>query len=136
LYLAADREGRPFVPISEIARELNISFHFLTKVLQDLTEQELLTSSRGPSGGVALAVNPRKVTVKKVIEAIEGPDFFNGCILGFSQCNAHKPCALHDRWAYIKGQLSSMFDTESLESLGKRIVEGGLLLADASSPGK
>ena len=50
-----DEEDPRFVSIRRMADELDISFHFLTKILQSLTSEGLLISHRGPKGGVRLA---------------------------------------------------------------------------------
>ena len=50
LYVASFCGERHFVPIREISEKLGLSFHFLTKILQKLTEAGLMESYRGPSG--------------------------------------------------------------------------------------
>ncbi|MFU8811484.1 MAG: RrF2 family transcriptional regulator, partial [Balneolaceae bacterium] len=50
--LLATKEKEVYVTIKELSDELDISFFFLTKVLQQLTKAELLESYKGPNGGV------------------------------------------------------------------------------------
>ena len=53
IYLASiPREG--YVSIKSLSDKLDISFHFLTKILQELTAAELMESMKGPKGGVRL----------------------------------------------------------------------------------
>ncbi len=54
VFMASEKERTGYVSISEIAERLNISFHFLTKTFQTLTQHGILESYRGPNGGVAL----------------------------------------------------------------------------------
>ncbi|MBK7091378.1 MAG: Rrf2 family transcriptional regulator [bacterium] len=54
------REGRKFIPIRELADELDLSFHFLTKILQVLTEAEIMESFRRPNVGIGLAREANK----------------------------------------------------------------------------
>ena len=98
LFLVAQRERRPYVSIREISDTLDVSFHFLTKILQALTEGGLLTSYRGPSGGVALARDAHEITVLNLIDCLEGPDLFRSCVLGLEGCCSRKPCPLHAYW--------------------------------------
>lgn len=130
LYLVTQPPERKNVPIGEIASELKIPFHFLTKILKDLGDQGLLASSRGASGGIRLLMPPEEFTVKDIIESLEGEDFFSGCILGFSCCDEEHPCALHHRWKVVKEQVREMLAGENVHTLAKRIRDEDLLLME------
>lgn len=104
LYLGTQPPERSFVPIREISQKLDIPFHFLTKILKDLADQGFIISSRGAAGGIRLAKPTSELNLKEIIESVEGEDYFSGCILGFSKCDANSPCALHDRWIVIHGK--------------------------------
>ncbi len=120
LYVAA-QQGQRFVPIREISDNLNISFHFLTKILQKLTQQKIMKSFRGPNGGVALAQSPDSVTLMDVIMAIEEPGFFNKCLLGLDECGDENPCPVHDQWGKMREDLKSIFENTTLAHLAEKI---------------
>lgn len=128
LFLVAQREQRPYVPIREICDTLDLSFHFLTKILQQLTEHGLLTSYRGPTGGVALARDPRTVTVLDLIQCLEGPELFQSCVLGLDGCGDRKPCPLHAAWVGQRKALKDMFSRTSLAEIGKETLLAGMRL--------
>ena len=130
LFLGAQRERRPYVSIREISDTLDVSFHFLTKILQALTEGGLLTSYRGPSGGVALARDTHEITVLNLIDCLEGPDLFRSCVLGLEGCGARKPCPLHADWIEQRKALRDMFSRTSLAELGKKTAAAGLRLTE------
>jgi Rrf2 family iron-sulfur cluster assembly transcriptional regulator len=130
LFLGAQRERRPYVSIREISDTLDVSFHFLTKILQALTEGGLLTSYRGPSGGVALARDAHEITVLHLIDCLEGPDLFRSCVLGLEGCGARKPCPLHADWTEQRKALRDMFSRTSLAELGKKTATAGLRLSE------
>ena len=50
IYLALQKGVRP-VNIKEISAKLNIPSHFLAKILQNLTQDQLVVSFKGPGGG-------------------------------------------------------------------------------------
>ena len=52
IVLLGTLESRRYHSIRDISDELDISFHFLTKVFQKLTLAGMLESLRGPKGGV------------------------------------------------------------------------------------
>lgn len=120
LYLAAGDEKDGYVSIRAIAKELDLPFHFLTKILQDLGEAGLVMSSRGVSGGVRLAVPASELDVLRVVDVLEGEEFLRGCVLGFDKCSGKNPCALHDQWKAMREELRDMFSSENLERVAER----------------
>lgn len=121
LYLASlNQEG--YVSIRKISDELDISFPFLTKIFQMLTQAGLLTSYRGPNGGVALARPADKITLKDIILAIDGPALFKECVLGLPGCGEQKPCPLHAKWAIERDRIEKMFASTKLNDMAKKIT--------------
>lgn len=121
LYLSLHAKKEGFHSIREISNELNIPFHFLTKVLQDLTREGVLSSSRGNTGGVRLAKPLDNLNILHIIDLLEGPEFIRGCVLGFSVCSNENPCALHEKWSEIREAMIDMLTSESLEMIADRI---------------
>jgi Rrf2 family iron-sulfur cluster assembly transcriptional regulator len=116
LHLASlDRSG--YVSIREISDELDISYHFLTKIFQKLTQAGLLTSLRGPNGGVMLARPTHEITVMELVLAIDGADLFTECVLGLPGCGEQKPCPLHNAWAVERERLRLLFENRTLADL-------------------
>lgn len=116
IYLASVSE-REYIPIREISENLDIPFHFLTKILQALARAGIVLSLRGANGGVALADKPEKIYLKDVIIAIDGAGTFSDCVLGISKCDANNPCPIHIRWNPIKKQLDELVVKTSLSIL-------------------
>lgn len=57
---------------SDIARRTGVPEKFLDTVLLDLRKSGFVSSKRGPDGGHRLARDPSRVTVRAVLEAIDG----------------------------------------------------------------
>ena len=127
------QEDRKYVPIREISGELNISFHFLTKILQILTKRNIMISFRGPRGGVSLARPAHSISLIEVIEAIDGPVIFHDCVLGLEHCGEDRPCPIHSRWEPIRESLKKLFQDASLASMTGGVREGNLRLTDQPS---
>lgn len=121
LYMVAHRSTQEFVSIREMAEELDISFHFLTKILQNLTQKGFLHSYRGPNGGIAFQVPPEKILLADLIKALEGEEFFDTCLLGLPGCGEKAPCPMHQFWKEIKGAIKHEFETTSLAEMGKSV---------------
>lgn len=129
LYVASQqKEG--FVPIREISKELNISFHFLTKILQQLNEAGILRSYRGPSGGIQLAKPLKEISLYDVVVSIEGDGMFTQCVLGLDGCGEKKPCPLHARWEVERARLTKMLAETTLDKVARQAKRDGIRLSD------
>jgi Rrf2 family protein len=121
-YLALRPEGEK-TSIKELTGRLDIPYHFLAKILQDLTRKGLLISLKGPTGGFALATRPEKITLFQIVEAIDGEGFAKNCVMGLSECSGRNPCALHERWAGIRDEIVGMLSSRNIaqvsEGMGK-----------------
>lgn len=123
LYLSA-KGPESFTPIRSMSDNLEISFHFLTKILQQLTAEGILESYKGPNGGVKLTKPGEKVTLLDIVRAIDGEAMFTECALGLPGCGVMKPCPMHDKWAETRDGIKEMLETTTLKELsskGKRL---------------
>ncbi len=119
LYLASLKSD-DFTPIRKMSDNLEISFHFLTKILQILTGEGLLESFKGPNGGVRLTKPGEEITLLEIVQAIDGDDLFTECALGLPGCGIMKPCPLHEKWADTRDNIRSMLESTTLTELAKR----------------
>lgn len=134
LYIAAMHEQqRPFVPIREVSDKLNLSFHFLTKIFQQLTSAGLMKSYKGPNGGIAFTKKPAEIKLIEIVAAVDGLGLFHECVLGLPGCGKNKPCPLHDKWAYTREALQIMFSSTSLDELTSKGKRMNLRLSDEIS---
>ena len=83
------------ISIREIASLQEIPKPFLNKIIQTLAKAGLVETIRGSQGGVKLWLSPRQVTLKTVIEAIDGPIVVNRCLIGSDVCSRSSFCAAH-----------------------------------------
>lgn len=125
LYLASESEDS-YISITRISEELEISRHFLTKILQELTEAGLMESMKGPKGGVRLKFPGDEIQLLEIVAAIDGMDFLTECALGLPGCGTAKPCPLHDQWADTRDEIRKMLEETSLQELVEKGKEGNL----------
>lgn len=119
LYLAS-RGNEVYVPIRTLSDKLEISFHFLTKILQKLTAEGLLESFKGPNGGVRLTRSGEEIPLVEIVLAIDGPALLTECALGLPGCGHAKPCPLHEKWAKTREGIREMLEKTTLTSLAKK----------------
>jgi len=85
-------------PAEYLYDELKIPRQYLRRLLTDLTKKGFIVSSRGRNGGFIFARDLATINFTQVIEAMEGPEAMNTCLLGFTACILDHPCAMHDLW--------------------------------------
>lgn len=131
IYLASKKDGS-FISIKEMSGNLDISFHFLTKILQQLTSATLMESYKGPKGGIKLTKKGRESTLLDMVIAIDGPELFTQCALGLPGCGSDAPCPLHESWIDTRASIQGMLERTTLNEIAKegkkehfRLVEDG-----------
>lgn len=113
MYIAL-KPDHDMTSIRELASSLNIPYHFLAKILQDLTHKGLLTSLKGSSGGYMLAAPKDSITAFQIVDAIDGSDFLTKCMIGFPTCSSETPCSIHEDWAKFREQLHETLKRTSI----------------------
>ncbi|MGA2615650.1 MAG: Rrf2 family transcriptional regulator [Spirochaetia bacterium] len=72
MYELALRYGGEPVFLKDIARAHRISEKYLSKLVIPLRGVSLVTSYRGAHGGYSLARDPRTITLREIVQALEG----------------------------------------------------------------
>ncbi len=118
LYMALEQKEE-YISIRNMSKKLDISYHFLTKILQQLTKAGLMESYKGPNGGVRLAEKSGDIQLFEIVKAIDGDELFTECVLGLPGCGERKPCALHQKWANHREEIKMMLKTTTLQKLAE-----------------
>jgi len=122
LYLSAHTD-RGTIASDEIAKELHIPKEFVSKILQSLTKFGLIASKKGKSGGFFLAKDPSEIKLINIVEAIDGLDIFDKCVLGFPQCDPDHPCPVHHRLGNLRTEAYEMLSEETLDQLTESTLD-------------
>jgi len=109
--------GRERLFAGDIARSIGASESYLAKILQSLTKAELLDSERGMKGGYALARPAREVTVRQVIEAVEGLSPENRCLFGIHTGQDCPTCPVQCVLNEVHGRLLQELDHVTIDML-------------------
>jgi Rrf2 family protein len=118
-YLGGQERGS-LRSIREISEQIEVPLPFLSKVISTLSRKGLVTSRRGPKGGVTLGRPASRLTVGDIVEAIDGPLESGRCILGFAECCGKAPCPLHDTWNEARGKLEQALHRKTLLDLTRK----------------
>lgn len=104
-----------------IAEEEHIPIRFLLKILRSLARAGIVESYRGVSGGYALAKSPGEITMKDVVEAVEGPVRINRCLIDPEECNKRQTssCAMHRALFSIQQAFEGELEKYDFETLSR-----------------
>lgn len=118
LYLAHQDNGKISM-LSAIAKAQDVPPRFLAKIFQALAKAGIVRSHRGAKGGFSLARPAAEVTIKDVIEAIEGPIYLNICLVGPGECSRDKICPMHAVWEEAQSKMMGVLGQANFADLVK-----------------
>lgn len=124
-YIAQQSLDDKRVSLKEIASKVDSPVAFTAKVLHQLAKHNILISVKGPSGGFEISKEKLdSIKLNEIVYALDGDAVYKGCALGFNECNAIKPCPLHNKFVGIRDELREMLQNTSLHDLAEGLNEG------------
>lgn len=108
--LAAQPAGST-VRTVELGRRTGVPQAYLSKIIQALARVGLVRTQRGTRGGIALLEEPQAITLRQVIEAVEGPIYLNRCLVRPGLCPRDRFCPVHPVWARIQAIVTQELDS-------------------------
>ncbi len=103
--------------LGDIARRQGISEKYLSKLVIPLRNAKLITSRRGTNGGYLLSCNPEVITLREIIEALEGDINLVDCVYIPDGCDRLATCASRDVWVSLNQQISKFLEGITLASI-------------------
>lgn len=107
--------------IKQIAKDNALSFLFLQKIAQKLLKAKLIASERGKFGGYTLTKKPEKITLKEIIEGLEGKISVVPCLRADTTtcCKKNKKCAIKSQLKELNKEMENFFLSKTLDSFTK-----------------
>lgn len=118
LYLSKLEQGAK-IDAATISEHEGLPLRFLLKLLRKLIASGIIKSFRGVNGGYSLNKLPEEITLKDVIESINGPIYVNRCMIDPAYCNANKGnrCEIHRALGGIQESLVSKLQAVNFKDL-------------------
>jgi Rrf2 family transcriptional regulator, iron-sulfur cluster assembly transcription factor len=124
-YLASQPKNAGKIGIKQISRDLDLPSPFMSKILQSLAKQKMLSSSKGPHGGFSLLKDPKEITLLDVIRAVDTDAVLTNCVMQNTDCKClekdKSPCPVHDDYAKVRSGMIRFFSSKTIYSLVKTI---------------
>ena len=119
----AERFGDGPVFLKDIASEQGISEKYLSLIVIPLRSAELILSTRGAYGGYTLSKAPERISLKEIVDTLEGEPCLVDCVKEPSACSRTDICPTRDVWKTVGERISETLGRVTLESLANRSLE-------------
>ncbi len=94
-----------------------LSAGYLEQIALRLKEAGLIVGKRGPGGGYRLARPAKDISVRDVVEAVEGSLALVPCLDKAVRCGAEHACASRNVWGTLQERILTTLDETTLASL-------------------
>ena len=105
---------------AELGQRIDAEVPFLKQVLNRLTRADIIRARPGRGGEYQLARSPQTLSLSAVIQAIDGRDVPQQCLLDSAACDGTKACRLSPTWHSIRDSLIAFLESETIHSIAER----------------
>ncbi len=103
--------------LKDIAKAEEISEKYLSQIIIPLRSAGLVNSLRGAHGGYTLSRPPEKITIKDIVEVLEGGFDLVSCTEDASSCSRVSLCVTRGIWSDLGKKISQTLKATTLEDL-------------------
>lgn len=114
------------VTIKELVQAEQFSLAYTEKIMQALRGANIVRAQHGNQGGYVLQREPAQITLKEIVEALEGATFEVFCQPEVREeiiCTHFPACTIRPVWEKTKEVLDDLYGAISLEMLAKNEIE-------------
>ena len=122
VYLTRAAAGKTTL-VSEVATAINVPESYLRKVFQQLTRSGILNSQRGARGGFILAQSADSVTLKDIVEAIDGSLPVYKCMQRQRECTLDVDCPVQREFGRAQQMMAGVLEQTSINDLAGELSE-------------
>ena len=102
---------------SQLVREGNIPYEVGRKLLQRLRDAKLIKSVIGSKGGFKLNRKPSAISLKKIINVLQGEVYLNECMIHGQRCEFESKCKVNTKLAPLQQLLADYLANVTLEEI-------------------
>jgi Rrf2 family protein len=115
LFALAKQPSGQLLSLRQFADDSGISFLFLQKIARLLKSAQIISAVQGPKGGYMLEAPLKTLTLKSVVEAVDGPVGVAACMRTPGSCEQEAQCTTK--------HLVQDFNTEVLKFLEETTID-------------
>jgi len=100
--------------------KLSIPYPYLRQVLTNLSHNGFIQSKRGRSGGFTFNKPKENISIADIIDATDGLESLDNCILGFKKCPFDNQCSMHSVWEKTRNNILKVLKETSLADIVRK----------------
>ncbi len=104
---------------SELATKTGVTEKYLEQILAILKKNDLITSTRGATGGYSLSHSSSDITAGQILRALEDNLELVECIHKGCATNGNCNCVSRNLWTKLYKHINEYLDNVSLEQLAE-----------------
>lgn len=108
----------------ELAEECKVPLPALRKIMQALAKAGVVKTVRGMRGGYLLALPARKISLARIVEAMQGPVYMNSCNRRGRPCPYSGKCPMKGHVCILQNRLNAFFEKITLAEIYKQPKQG------------
>ena len=112
--------GDQLLSVRTAADEVDVPYSFARSIQHGLVQAGIVESLRGVHGGMRLKADPSQVTIRDIVEAVQGPLVFNECTGVEGSCGRMGECCYHPLWCGAQALLLNYLDSATLDDVVNR----------------
>ena len=111
--------------LTAISMRQGISISFLEQIFLQLKKNNLVQSSRGPTGGYLLTKSPEEIKLSSIINAVDEKIKTVGCKKESKKGCTGKSikCLTHDLWDELETHINNFFEKNTLNDIVYRVAK-------------
>lgn len=114
--LAMQEADKPRL-IKEIAESQQISKKYISQLIVDLRVAGLICSVRGAKGGLVMAKKAEDISLRAIIEAMEGELAIVDCIHATQDCERYAACQTRNVWERLNCEIRNSMEQITLAEI-------------------
>lgn len=119
LAMLARSEGG-LLSVRTAVEAVDVPYSFARSIQHGLVQAGIVESLRGVHGGMRLKLDPDQVTIRSIVEAIQGPLVMNDCTAEGGECGRMGFCCYHPIWVGTQALVHSYLDSITLADVVER----------------
>ena len=134
IVILSEMASNPAVRLSssQVAAATGVNEPTVAKILKQLTCAGVIGSYRGMQGGYQLVHETNEITVRQIIEAIDGPIAIADCVNGTTGCSVEHKCRVRGNWDKVNNAIIGALDGLTLGEMMQQqnVPENKLVAAE------
>jgi Rrf2 family protein len=103
--------------LKDIAERQEVSVKYLWQLINPLKTKGLVNSTRGAHGGYVLGKEPGRISLKEILQVLEGPLCLVDCVDTPSLCKRSPSCISRDIWEEASKGMQQMLENTTLATM-------------------